>query len=334
MLFVLVMVGLMSVAILATVELATSAAMLQNRREASLKTRLAFEGAVNFALTDILKGSFSVPDDRAYAIGDLQVNLKITDNSIDVPRTYKFVGTVSHAGQEHTYEQIVGNRKSPSPFAYALFVNSNLDPRKAITVNGDMNVNGSIVTRANPFSVTGDLESSGSSLSASASVGGNTVLSTTKVTMPTVNSVPYLTDALVTWLVGSVTDIVFGAGGDPKLIYRLGNVTIGGTVSGRGTVFVEGDVAIGSDLTYATADDRLVVIATGKVQVQAGVSNIVGHYYSPVEFRTNTGTTNLTCGSIVAQKVTLDGPLVITHDSFFWDDPTQGAKYRLPGDWP
>lgn len=334
MLFVLVMVGMMTVAILATVELTTSAAILQNKREASAKTRLAFEGAVNRALTEIRDGKSSVPDQRSYQIGDLDVKIDVTDNGASMAKTYKIVGTTVFAGREYIFERIVGNRQNPTPFAYAVFVNENFDPKKSITINGDMVVNGSIASRTFPFNVSGDLESSGTTLSFTASVGANTMLGASKVNMPTVSSLPYVTAALVTWATGTVTNIVFGAGAEPKLIYRLGDVTIGGTVSGNGTIYVDGNVTIGSNLSYTSASDRLVVIATGKITVGAAATSFVGHYFTPTEFVTNATTNNLTKGSIVSQKLTLNGAIQVTHDSYFWDDPTEGAKYRLPGMWP
>lgn len=334
MLFVLVMIGMMTIAVLASVELSTSAAILQTKREASMKSRLAFEGAMNHVLTDLRLKKFSVPDQRSYSVGDLDVEVEIFENKTVIPRTIRLVGQTVVNGRVYSFERVVGDRSDPHPSSYAIFINENFDPRRAITINGDLNVNGSIVSRMNPFSVNGDVESSGSTLSFTAAVSGNTVLSAAKVPFPTFSSLSYLAAALITWVTGTVTSIAFGPGVTPKLIYRLGNLSIGGLVTGQGTIFVEGDVTIASDLTYGSASDKLVVITTGKITVANTATNLVGHFFTPVEFITNTGTTRVTSGSIAAQKLTLNGAIDVTHDSYFWNDSSEAVKFRLPGVWP
>lgn len=334
MLFVLVMVGMMTVAILATVELSTSAAKLQSRREASAKGRLAFEGAVNYALTEFKNGGFSVPTQAAYTVGDLKVTLEIKDNGASVPRTLLITGSTEIAGQSHTFTRVVGNRKVPWPFEYALFLNESLDPKKGISINGDMNVNGTITPRAFAFGVTGDLESTGSTLAFTAVIGGNVMLGSKAIPWPTLNKLLYVVPASKTLLSNSLSSIDFGTEANPKLWHRLGNLDIGGTISGRGTLFVDGDVKVTNNLTYASASDRLVVIATGKVEVDNATTSFVGHYYALGDFKTNGTTTNLVSGSVAAQRLDHAGALNITFDPYFWNDPSEGPNYWLPGVWP
>ncbi len=338
MLFVLVLVGLMTIAVLAAVELSTSAATLAGRREAEARARYAFEGSVQLFLCEYRNKTKSLPSTTVYTVGEQKVDLKATDNSADRPRTIRFEGSTTVQGKLYAFTDVGGDRLDPNPLDYALFTNSNLDPTFGITLGanstlGDLNVNGSIVNRANPFVINGDLESMGSTLPTGATIRGNQMLGESAVPFPSTNSVTYLAAALVSLLVGTVADYVF-PGLDPyPVVYRLGGLDIRGVIRGKGTFYVNGTATISGDITYGDANSRLVVIATGGVTVNAGVANIAGFYYTNGTFRTN-GNVKNTSGSIAAQTLTLGGTLEVIHDPSLWNDRGEAVKHKVPGVWP
>jgi hypothetical protein len=345
MLFVVVMVALMTIGVLASVQLTTSAAALQSKREAEARAKLAFEGAVQFCLTEYRAKTVTIPATRAYSVGDQTVSLTVADNAGAIPRTLRFDGETKVQGRRLTFTRTTGNALDPHPFYYALFSNATLDPMRPMTfgaagTRGDVNLNGGVMTRANPFVVHGDYESTTAASPIGSSVSGNRLLQARTVQFPGVNAGDYnpgliggLLNAL-TLILGNLVGRVFPTVEPFQLLYRGGNLSLSGEFSGKGTVFVAGDVTISGNMTYANADSRLVVIATGRITIGAGVTNYVGFYYTPTEFVSSATATTLTSGSIAAQKLTVNGPMTIVHDPSFWDQPELGVKHRIPGLWP
>lgn len=339
MLFVVVMVTMITISILASVQLATSSALLQSRRERDAKARFAYEGAMQLALTDYRRNVISIPTTTSYTVGDFTVKLTAVDNSSSLARTIKLNGEVEAQGTTLKFSRTVGNRKDPHPFYYAVFANENFDPVKAVKLGGsgtlgDICVNGSIVARLNSFIVNGDLEEKGTTLPATASVTGNTIKSTSTAPFPSVDKVLYLAASPVVIAVNAIAGSVFPAVEPYQLQYRTGDLSLSGAFTGKGTIFVDGNVTIAGNVSYGDSSSRLVVISTGSITVAAGVTSYVGFYYSPTEFKISAAAATLTSGSIAAQKLVLSGPLTATHDPAFWNDPLEGPKHRIPGFWP
>jgi hypothetical protein len=338
MLFVLVMVGLMTIAVLAGVELSTSAASLASRSEAEAKARFAVDGAMQMFLCDYRKKTKSLPSNSVYTVGSLKVDLKAVNNSASKARTIRFDGSTTVQGKTYAFSRVAGDRIDPNPLDYALFVNSNFDPVQSVTLGangtlGDLSVNGSIVNRANPFVINGDVEAIGSTMPTGAVVRGNLMTGESAIGFATPNGLDYLVAALVSLLVGVISDYVF-PGLDPyPVIYRLGNLDLKGTFTGKGTIFVNGNATISGNIRYGTADSRLVLIASGGIQVNAGVTEIHGFYYTNGTFR-NDGALRLPSGAVAAQAISLGGSLEIIHDPIFWNDPSEAVKHKVPGYWP
>lgn len=345
MLFAVVMVALMTVGIVASVELASSAAILQSKREAEAKARYAFDGAVALCLTELRGAASTVPLTKHYNVGDHDVTLSVLDNSTSVSRTVFATGKVKVQGREFQFTRRLGNSMEPHPFYYAVFTNSQLDPQRAMTFgsggsNGDVMFNGGVVARANSFVVNGDYETTTAAMPIGATVSGNQLRQARAVPMPAFNVNDYdpgLVGGLlnsVLHLVGSIVGMVFPAVEPYRLVYRNGNLNLSGNFQGKGTIVVNGDVTINGNMTYADADSRLVVIASGRVTIAAGVASYVGYYYTPTEFVSSAAATNLTRGGIATQKLTVAGPMNVTLDPHFWQNPSDMVKHRVPGYWP
>lgn len=338
MLFAVVLVGMMTVAILAYVQLTTSAAVVESRREAGARSRYSFEGAVQRFVTDLKMQTVTLPCTKSYIVGDHTVDLTAYDNSTAVARTVFVKGTVKVQGGNFSYERVVGNRAKPHPFYYAVFSNTNFDPTQSFTLGvndtlGDLMVNGSIVPRSNPFVINGDLESVGATLPVGAVIKGNVMRQASSVSLPIYNKLDYALNALLTIVVNTLTSLDFANGLLPKLVYKLGNLTISGLITGQGTLFVDGDVTIKDNVTMANGSARIVVIATGKIKMDNSVTQVAGFYMSGNDFETPNGPLTLT-GSIAANRLVLKGPLTVIHDPYFWDNPSEASKYKLPGFWP
>lgn len=347
MLFAVVMVSLMTIGILASVQLATSAALIQSKREAESKARYAFEGAVQLFLTDLRNAAASVPLTKAYAVGDHTVTLNVLDNSTSVARTLFATGKLKVQGREYQFTRRLGNSLDPHPFFYSIFTNSQLDPLKAMTFGsggslGDVMFNGGVVVRSNPFVVNGDFESTTSGLPVGASVVGNMLRGARPVPMPPFNVNNYnpgLVGGLlntVLQLTGSIVGMVFPTVEPYRLVYRTGDLSLSGNFSGKGTIVVDGNVTISGNMTYADADSRLVVLASGRITVAPSVTGYVGFFYTPTEFATSSSVSwaNLNKGGIAAQKLTVASPMTIIHDPSFWYSPSDMTRHRVPGYWP
>ena len=345
MLFAVVMVSLMTIGILASVQLSSSAASLQSKREAEAKARYAFDGAVQMCLTELRAATTNVPLTKHFIVGEHDVTLNVLDNSTSVARTLFATGTLKVQGREYRFTRRLGNSLDPHPFFYALFTNSQLDPLRPMTFGsagslGDVMFNGGVVTRANAFVVNGDFESTTTNIPIGATVSGNTLRQARNVPMPAFNVNNYdpgLVGGLlntVLQLLGSIVGMVFPAVEPYRLVYRNGNLNLSGNFTGKGTIVVNGDVTITGNMTYADADSRLVVIASGKITLAAAVNSYVGYFYTPVEFVTSANAATLTRGGIAAQKLTVAGPVTVHHDSSFWLNPSDMVKHRVPGYWP
>lgn len=337
MLFVLIMVGLMTVAILASVELGTSAATTIGRQESDARARYAFEGAVQVFLSEFRKGIKTLPSQSVYTVGDLKVDLKATDDSANKPHTIRFQGTTTIAGRSYQFVDITGDRLDPTPLDYALFVNGAVTINKAVTLGsagtlGDMSVNGSVTAIATPFVVNGDLETTGMT-APTATVTGNVLTGETALTFTTPNSLDYLTAALLSLTSNSLTNYLFPSTVPYPLLYRLGNLDLKGTITGKGTIYATGTVNITGDLTYADANARLVVIAGTGITLQSAAKNVSGMFYTSGTFR-NDGDTVISPGAVAAGALSMNGTLTITHDPALWNDRSEAVKHRVPGFWP
>jgi len=345
MLFAVVMVTLMTIGILASVQLSSSAAIIQSKREAEAKARYAFDGAVQMCLTELRAKTATVPLTKNYIVGEHNVTLSVLDNSTSVARTIFATGTLKVQGKQYQFTRRLGNSLEPHPFYYALFTNGTLDPLRPITfgsggTNGDVMFNGGVVARPNAFTVNGDYETTNTTVPVGSTITGTTLRSARAVTMPTFNINNYnpgLVGGLLNTIVqagGSAVSLVFPAVEPYRLVYKGGNLNISGNFSGKGTIAVSGNVTISGNMTYANADSRLVVIATGTITVANTVTTYVGHYYTPSTFVSGTSTSTLTRGSIAAQNLTMNSTMTIVNDPYFWNNPGDLIKHRVPGYWP
>ena len=345
MLFAVVMVALMTIGILASVQLASSAAVIQSKREAEAKARFAFDGAVQLCLTEYRAKTVNVPLTKHYIVGDHDVTLNVLDNSTSVPRTLFATGKLKVQGREYQFTRRVGNSLDPHPFFYAMFVNTQLDPNRNMTFGsagtlGDVMLNAGVVARPNSFVVNGDYEVTNSSTPVASTITGNIVRSARVVPMPTYNIDNYnpgLIGGLLNTIVqagNNAVSLIFPAVEPYRLVLKGNNLNISGNFSGKGTIAVKGNVTISGNMTYADADSRLVVIASGSITVSNSVTSFVGNYYTSSTFVTGTGTATLTRGGIAANSITVNGPITIINDPEFWTNPSSLTKHRVPGYWP
>lgn len=338
MIFAVVLVVSMTTAILATVYLTSSIGRDERIYEDQVRMKFAIDGASEQIAQDYASGALTVlPSSRTVNVNGVSGTYTITDNSANIPHTLSISGTVSWHGRSITEAKVVGMRKMPSPFYYALFVNGALTSSAALVTgsagsNGDVCANGIVSLLGTGSTINGDLESSGAQTIGTTSVTGTQFPGSTAVTFPTVSAATYSAAANQTVSKGSVNGFTFGStGGNYYLVYcSSASVSISGTMSGYGTIFVNGNVTISGPITYANQTTRVAIIASGTITFTSSGPHS-GYFYGGACILPVGGITISKGALVVGSLTTTTAPITITSDPSVWLDSTQGTKHRLPG---
>ncbi len=119
--------------------------------------------------------------------------------------------------------------------------------------------------------------------------------------------------------------------GNSKVYYHTGNLTISGTVTGRVTVYVAGNVVLSNpSLSTSNGSHRLVVIANGNVTIRSGDSdaNVIASGTVTVSGTANLNG-SLACGTLSG----LTSNLTINYDGYFEYWSFESDNFRIPGQW-
>lgn len=338
MIFAIVLVISMTTAIVAIVYLTSTIGRDERIYEDQIRMKLAIDAVSEQIAQDYTAGTLpTLPTSRSTSVSGVTGSYTITDNSANIPHTMSIVGTASYHGRSITETKIVGMRKMPSPFYYALFVNNGLTSSAALVTgssgtNGDVCANGDISLTGSGSTINGDLESSGTQSIGTATLTGTQVPSAATVTFPTVTPSTYSAAANQTVSKGSLNGATFSTtSGNYYLIYcSSSSVSISGTFTGYGTVFVNGNMTISGPITYGNSSTRAAFICSGTITFTSS-GPYSGYFYG--------GTCTLPAGGITISKgalvvsglSTTTAPITITNDPSVWLDSTQGTKHRLPG---
>jgi hypothetical protein len=343
MLLVVVFLSAITTVLVAAAGLSSNALKVQTRREEAAITQSAFDGAVDQVMCDYSAGTLSLPNTRNATIGGLTVAITVVDNNSVIPHTLKVDGTLSLNGRSYVYSRVVGARKTPSPFYYAVMTNSSTTltfplVTGAGSANGDVCINGSGTFILSGTTINGDLECTGTFTPGSLDIKGSLMTGLTAVPFPTPTRANYSAVATASLAGGStVGNYTFAAAGAGmyKVLYVGGNATISGSFTGQGTVYVAGNVTISSNVTYGSAASCVAIIAEGSITVNSTATNLAGYYYCNGNFTTlGIPTKTVTRGGITCQQLVLSGGLNVQGDPWVWNTPSEGYRLRLPGMWP
>ncbi|HLO98314.1 MAG TPA: hypothetical protein VK171_06940 [Fimbriimonas sp.] len=112
--------------------------------------------------------------------------------------------------------------------------------------------------------------------------------------------------------------------------YHTGNLTLSGTYSGKGTLFVNGTVTI-RDFRALTGLDHAIIISTDGIVLEGGSITAVMITSGTV---TTTAATKISIsGSLAGNEVNVTQNLDIVQDTFISVNPLLNDFYRIPGAW-
>ena len=224
-----------------------------------------------------------------------------------------------------------------SPFDYALVSNGNINSSNLKT--GTSGANGDVYSNGN-INISGSSVVNGNALA----VGTCSVVTITGA--KTVGAPSMTLTAIDTAYYSSIADVTYNGnltwGGGTQLnftkayevIYINGNLTVSGndlTVSGTGTVIVNGTITLNKSILYANGAAKLAMLALNSISFNDdGIAD--GFYYAHNLAGTATAvTTNneLITGCVIADVTTLNSTPTIIHDSVM--NATFGHNMHLPG---
>ncbi|MGQ9580413.1 MAG: hypothetical protein ACUVT8_05630 [Armatimonadota bacterium] len=151
------------------------------------------------------------------------------------------------------------------------------------------------------------------------------------VRFPNIDLVYYYSIATNVYWDEVVFDPIWYPGGE-AVVLVFGKVWIKGAYNGRYTIIATDDVSVYGDLTRASPNSRLAIIATKKIKIEAGASYVEGVFYCHNVFNTGAievkGVTTIK-GSVSADTISTDKTTTFTPDPSI--DIYTLRQLRLPG---
>ena len=345
--YVLVMVSAITAVIIATSNVSVTVLENQVRRERTAVARASFLGAVAKLTEDRAAGNLNPDSDVTLRVGDHNWGFHVSNGTLS--KTLKLSANASGLGGSYRFEKVIGNRQAPKPYYYAIFSNSSMESPYIITAgassaNGDMYVKGDLTTNGGTNFANGDVEITGNEISAAANlqVSGMKNLSSPVIPFPAISSTVYYNQSLL-WgtvsLLPSITGVLFltSITGEYPVMYVDNNLSLSGTLTGKGTIFVNGNVDIVGNLAYANSSSQVAIIANGSIRIKAAATSVVGYFYATSDLKlegTSAITHTLTRGSFCANRIIFETPVVAVNDPALFNTVSEGVKMHMPGLWP
>lgn len=305
-------------------------------REAQFKTMS--DGVVAETVSDSYRQVASIGNkNTTFTLGNLTTNVA---EHPTMKRAYVLNISGTLADRSYATKRVIGKRERAHPAYYGLWVNSNYsDSLLGTTVNGSAYFAGSALL-SGVWNITEDFLVRGSStISLGTTVGGSYLTGVRAQTMPTFAAGTYSPQS-TTIATNTQADITF-AGLDAQGKYpsrvRTGNFSLsGGTLSGKGTVVVDGNLNVNGNYNYSSADSRVVFLVTGNMNINLLCSQLAGTYIVLGRISVSSLAVDVTRGNICTngQLQRLTAALTITQDDTFLEQHDERVKHRLPGFFP
>jgi hypothetical protein len=343
MLYTMILIVSLTTIVLAASDLAFSLRMEQARRENAATARHTFDAAVEVLTARWVAGGLTLPYTFEDALNGWMYECTLLDNQANVPQSLRVVGSVYRHGHTYNFQRVISKREPRRIFDYVLFAHADLDGTArvetgALGAAGDIGGNGKLNIPNAANLINGDIHFTGPNTAGAVPTTGERVIGLPTIGFPTANPTTYLAASFTSIGSGSINGLNFSVGGAfHPLHYRSGNLSLRGTFSGRGTIFVAGNVTVNGDIAYANAASRLVIIVDGNVLVNEPVAALEGIWFVKGDFilETNGVAKTLGRGSIAASKIDLKNvQLTARHDPAFWLDRSEAHRHRYPGVWP
>ncbi|MCL6623214.1 MAG: hypothetical protein K6T17_01185 [Fimbriimonadales bacterium] len=341
--FVIVLLLASTTVVLATAELATHLRIRVSRIEQERGDKYITRGLAEVVRSEIFYGVVSLPVSKVYSYRGQNWHVTADRNDANVKNTLRLTLARTSGGETITYQMVVP--KIGSWFDYALASNTAESESVQVRVGtvaipGDCYINGNVSFSHPSSRINGDLECTGSLTSPSLTVTGRILTSSPGPAFPALNWSAYYSaaDRVIDQpgVTSILTDVTFLK--PDELVFVDDDLDVSGIVSGRGTLFVRGNVTITGPLMYlASSSSRLAIIATGRIRVEANTAPLVsGYFFSARQFHVRGGgasSVTLT-GGVVANDLWFDSPITIHYDPTVRDDRSVAVNLKLPGFWP
>jgi hypothetical protein len=317
--------------------LSTASVTTETRREQSVLAQYLFDGATLKAAEDAGSGAITVPNVVNESVGAYTVAISISDNGSSLAHSLAQSSAISLHGRMYSDSRITALKTPLSPFAYSLAVNSSVNLGSSNVTgssgsNGDVYCNGNLDTGSGS-AINGDAEATGSiNVGSHSTITGQATSSANTIPFPTVTSSNYLS-------LGSLLGSLLGGhtfSPSYEVEYKNGAilpVSMQGTFSGKGIIFIVGNLNITNDTSYSSSTDDVLIIVTGNVTVESGASNIVGYFYCGGTFTCSSHLT-VTRGAIAANAFNAASSLTINYDPTIWTTIGEANRMKMPGFWP
>lgn len=335
----MIMLMIMTGALVAYASLGAASRDQETRREQAVIAKLAFDGATLKAAYDCGLANISYPSTQTETVGTRSCQVTIADNSANLGHSLQMSSTMAIHGRTYTDSRVTALKMPASQFFYCLATNTATSLGSNIFTgtsgaNGDVYCTGSLNLAAGD-TINGDVEATGTATQGSAVVTGLVSSNTLPIPLPTPNASNYsavASSSLLNLLLGILlSGETFTS--PYMVIYCDGDTKINGVFTGKGVVFVNGNVTINGNMSYLLPSDEVAVIVTGNVTVQSSSTAFCGYWYCGGTFSVSSNS-SLTRGCIATNALTTSGPFTATYDPIIWNTPGEAARLKLPGFWP
>ena len=347
-----VAVCLVSLALLtgALVPLATSARTRTTRRTDELRARLAFEAGVALVKSQGITLSTDLDTPLTLSLNGASATMTPSANDAQLAKSVLVAGTATRNGRTYRYSRVIGYR-IPTPFCFALLSDGAYDMKASLVTgangeDGDVYAGDDFKVSAAGTTINGSiLAKKGITKKSDTFVTGRLLPNYFDIPWSAVASSDYANEASSLVLVGlglyfpftsSFSGLTFVSpqNGTYPIVYCANDLNLSGTISGRGTLYVNGDLKITGNLLYANATSLAAIIVKGKITVVSGVSTVNGVLYTNTAFDSQSAGLTIPRGMVVAKTIASDKPLTIVRDDVARDDSDEATRLRLPSYWP
>jgi hypothetical protein len=338
MLFILMMVFAITAVVLVGAELSMMNIRDQRRYEDRIGAESTFDSIVAKIDADSAKATLVIPDTRTVSLNGYTGTFTTVDNSASIANTYKTTGTLTAPNGRTFPLSAVLPVNVVSMFYYALAVQGAINPKFDLNsgsggANGDIYSNGAI-TLGSSSTINGKCITTNATNTGGTVTGTRTASFSPAISFPSISGVNYLAAATSVYLTSQtwngVTFPSVAAGASYPVLYCAGNLTLSGTITNVGTIYVAGTFNNYADITYANSSSRLAVISPNDFTLDGNDS---GYFFTPGQLTFFAGGNTIT-GSCVAGSLSMKKAATLVSDNAIKGNPSEGVRMHLPGLWP
>ncbi len=312
-----------------------------------MRARLAFEAGVATIRSQSLAMTLVVGSTLNVSVNGVTGTLT-TANNAALANTLLVTGTMIRNGLSYRYSRVIGARQ-PAPYSFAFFSNTNASLKKATLgasgADGDIFSNGTLTLQSGGSIVNGNMMAVGTLSPGSSTVTGRQLTGQTAIVWPSVLTTTYLTETTAVSLSGYgaiyLLPTTFNSVAFPSSAYQgkyyidffTLDLSLSGSMSGKGTLYVAGNLTITGNLSYSNSSSEVAIIVKGNVTVNSSVSNVQGYIFCGGTFSHGQDLV-MSRGAVVTNAYSTTKDITIVRDDFIRDNNDEAVRLRLPYYWP